>query len=115
MTCPVAILPCHGKCSLLSVPDFLRFVFQMPDDKVIPVKVALRCRPLVSKEINEGCQTCLQFIPGEPQVVVGGNKSFTYDFTYHPNTSQAEVFDQTVRPLIEGVFKGEGAGDQVSV
>lgn len=38
------------------------------DDKVIPVRVALRCRPLVPKEINEGCQGCLTFVPGEPQV-----------------------------------------------
>ncbi len=38
------------------------------DDKVIPVRVALRCRPLVPKEISEGCQCCLTFVPGEPQV-----------------------------------------------
>lgn len=36
--------------------------------KGIPVRVALRCRPLVPKEINEGCQMCLSFVPGEPQV-----------------------------------------------
>lgn len=39
------------------------------DEKVIPVRVALRCRPLVPKEINEGCQSCLTFVPGEPQVL----------------------------------------------
>lgn len=38
------------------------------DAKVIPVRVALRCRPLVPKEVNEGCQCCLTFVPGEPQV-----------------------------------------------
>lgn len=38
------------------------------EDRVIPVKVALRCRPLVPKEISEGCQMCLSFVPGEPQV-----------------------------------------------
>lgn len=36
--------------------------------KGIPVRVALRCRPLVPKEISEGCQMCLSFVPGEPQV-----------------------------------------------
>lgn len=40
------------------------------DVKVIPVRVALRCRPLVPKEINEGCQSCLTFVPGEPQVCI---------------------------------------------
>ncbi|XP_078142737.1 kinesin family member 4 isoform X3 [Centroberyx gerrardi] len=38
------------------------------DVKVIPVRVALRCRPLVHKEISEGCQCCLTFVPGEPQI-----------------------------------------------
>lgn len=40
------------------------------DEKAIPVRVALRCRPLVPKEINEGCQCCLNFVPGEPQVCI---------------------------------------------
>lgn len=38
------------------------------DEKVTPVRVALRCRPLVPKEIDEGCQCCLTFVSGEPQV-----------------------------------------------
>lgn len=44
------------------------FIMTNEDAKVIPVRVALRCRPLVPKEINEGCQCCLTFVPGEPQV-----------------------------------------------
>ncbi|XP_052026125.1 chromosome-associated kinesin KIF4A isoform X4 [Apodemus sylvaticus] len=77
--------------------------------KGIPVRVALRCRPLVSKEINEGCQTCLSFVPGEPQVVVGNDKSFTYDFVFDPSAEQEEVFNTAVAPLIKGVFKGYNA------
>lgn len=45
------------------------------DVKVIPVRVALRCRPLVPKEINEGCQCCLTFVPGEPQVCADYTKN----------------------------------------
>lgn len=41
------------------------------DEKGIPVRVALRCRPLVPKETSEGCQMCLSFVPGEPQVRLG--------------------------------------------
>ncbi|CAH6780270.1 Kif4a [Phodopus roborovskii] len=77
--------------------------------KGIPVRVALRCRPLVSKEINEGCQTCLSFVPGEPQVIVGTDKSFTYDFVFDPSTEQEEVFNTAVAPLIKGIFKGYNA------
>ncbi|XP_017722526.1 PREDICTED: chromosome-associated kinesin KIF4A, partial [Rhinopithecus bieti] len=75
--------------------------------KGIPVRVALRCRPLVPKEISEGCQMCLSFVPGEPQVVVGTDKSFTYDFVFDPSTEQEEVFNTAVAPLIKGVFKEE--------
>nr|XP_048273599.1 chromosome-associated kinesin KIF4A isoform X3 [Myodes glareolus] len=77
--------------------------------KGIPVRVALRCRPLVSKEISEGCQTCLSFVPGEPQVVVGNDKSFTFDFVFDPSTEQEEVFNTAVAPLIKGIFKGYNA------
>ncbi|XP_016062916.1 PREDICTED: chromosome-associated kinesin KIF4A [Miniopterus natalensis] len=77
--------------------------------KGIPVKVALRCRPLVLKEISEGCQMCLSFVPGEPQVVVGTDKSFTYDFVFDPSTEQEEIFNTAVAPLIKGIFKGYNA------
>uniref|UniRef100_A0AAX7TMQ3 Kinesin motor domain-containing protein n=1 Tax=Astatotilapia calliptera TaxID=8154 RepID=A0AAX7TMQ3_ASTCA len=76
------------------------------DEKVIPVRVALRCRPLVPKEINEGCQSCLTFVPGEPQVIVGTEKAFTYDYVFEPTAEQEEVFSTAVSPLLSGLFKG---------
>ncbi|XP_032388585.1 kinesin family member 4 [Etheostoma spectabile] len=76
------------------------------DVKVIPVRVALRCRPLVPKEINEGCQCCLTFVPGEQQVIVGTEKAFTYDYVFDPTAEQEEVFNTTVSPLLGGLFKG---------
>uniref|UniRef100_A0A7N8Y2E3 Kinesin family member 4 n=1 Tax=Mastacembelus armatus TaxID=205130 RepID=A0A7N8Y2E3_9TELE len=74
--------------------------------KVIPVRVALRCRPLVPKEIGEGCQCCLTFVPGEPQVIVGTEKAFTYDYVFDPTAEQEEVFNTAVSPLLCGLFKG---------
>lgn len=41
------------------------------------------------------------------QVVVGNDKSFTYDFVFDPSAEQEEVFNTAVAPLIKGVFKGE--------
>ncbi|KAF1606375.1 UNVERIFIED_CONTAM: Chromosome-associated kinesin KIF4, partial [Eudyptes robustus] len=79
------------------------------DEKVIPVRVALRCRPLVPKETGEGCQMCLSFVPGEPQVVVGNDKAFTYDYVFDPSVEQEEVFNTAVAPLIRGIFKGYNA------
>ncbi|XP_053932021.1 chromosome-associated kinesin KIF4A isoform X1 [Cuculus canorus] len=79
------------------------------DERAIPVRVALRCRPLVPKEVSEGCQMCLSFVPGEPQVVVGNDKSFTYDYVFDPSVEQEEVFTTAVAPLVRGIFKGYNA------
>uniref|UniRef100_H2SBR4 Kinesin family member 4 n=1 Tax=Takifugu rubripes TaxID=31033 RepID=H2SBR4_TAKRU len=79
------------------------------DVKVIPVRVALRCRPLVPKEINEGCQCCLTFVPGQPQVIVGTEKAFTYDYVFDPTAEQEEVFSTAVALLLNGFFKGYNA------
>ncbi|XP_072285830.1 chromosome-associated kinesin KIF4A [Pyxicephalus adspersus] len=81
----------------------------MGKDEGIPVRVALRCRPLVAKELNEGCKTCLKFVPGEPQVIVGSEKAFTYDYVFDPTTEQEEVYNSAVGPLINGLFKGYNA------
>ncbi|KAM9326387.1 chromosome-associated kinesin KIF4A [Gastrophryne carolinensis] len=81
----------------------------MGKDEGIPVRVALRCRPLVPKEINEGCKTCLTFVPSEPQVIVGNEKAFTYDFVFDPSAEQEEVYAEAVAPLIKGLFNGYNA------
>lgn len=79
----------------------------MPEeDKVIPVRVALRCRPLINKEVLEGCQSCIRFIPNEPQVVIGTDKAFTYDYVFSPDVSQQYVYDSSVSSLIDKLFKG---------
>nr|XP_056719618.1 chromosome-associated kinesin KIF4-like [Euleptes europaea] len=77
--------------------------------KAIPVRVALRCRPLVPKEIDEGCQMCLSFVPGAPQVILGNDKPFTYDYVFDPFTEQEEVFNTCIAPLVKGIFKGYNA------
>lgn len=40
------------------------------------------------------------------QVILGLNKSFSYDHVFEPYAEQEEVFKVTVGPLIEGIFKG---------
>ncbi|KAM6991341.1 chromosome-associated kinesin KIF4-like [Passerculus sandwichensis] len=79
------------------------------DEKGIPMRVALRCRPLVPKETSEGCRTCLSFVPGDPQVVMGNDKVFTYDYVFCPSVEQEEVFNTAVSPLVRGIFKGYNA------
>lgn len=70
------------------------------------MKVAVRCRPLVEKELTEGCQTCLQFMPGEQQIIIGKDKAFTFDFVFEPTSEQQLVYQDAVVPLVKGLFKG---------
>lgn len=74
--------------------------------KVIPVRVALRARPLILKEENEGCQTCLWFNSNEPQVVIGKDKAFTFDYVFSPKDNQQDVYEKAVRKLVKNTFKG---------
>ena len=78
----------------------------MSEGKVIPVRVALRIRPLVPKELNEGCRECVEVIPGAPQIIIGKDKAFTYDYVYSSTSSQDEIFSDCVNSLVEGIFKG---------
>ena len=73
---------------------------------VIPLRVAVRARPLIQKEIDEGCQKCLTFVSGEPQLILGKDKTFTYDYVFSPDTGQVTVYTKAVEPLIEHIFKG---------
>ena len=79
------------------------------NDKVIPVKVALRIRPLVKRELDDGCIDCLRTVVGEPQVIIGKDKAFTYDYVFSKNSPQIEVYEQSVQPLLHALFKGYNA------
>ncbi|KAK3099287.1 hypothetical protein FSP39_002071 [Pinctada imbricata] len=79
---------------------------KMSESTLIPVKVAVRCRPLIQKEINSGCQMCVAFTPGEPQIVLGKDRAFTYDYVFPDTTDQNDVYRRAVFPLIKHIFKG---------
>ena len=70
------------------------------------VRVAVRIRPQLAKEIIDACKTCVSKTPEEPQVWMGSNKAFTYDFVYDTQSEQQDVYQDTVSDLIEGCFEG---------
>lgn len=78
----------------------------MEQGKTIPVRVAVRCRPLVTKELIEGCQVCTRAVPNERTIVLGGDKAFTYDYVFDQETCQASVYDTCVSSLIPKLFEG---------
>ncbi|XP_064333378.1 kinesin-like protein KIF21B isoform X3 [Camelus dromedarius] len=73
------------------------------------VKVAIRIRPQLSKEKIEGCHICTSVTPGEPQVLLGKDKAFTYDFVFDLDTWQEQIYSTCVSKLVEGCFEGYNA------
>ncbi|KAM4588435.1 kinesin-like protein KIF21B isoform 4-T4 [Odontesthes bonariensis] len=73
------------------------------------VKVALRIRPQMAKEKIEGCHVCTLVTPGEPQVLLGKDKAFTYDFVFDLDSEQQYIYQSCVYKLIEGCFEGYNA------
>uniref|UniRef100_A0A452HQB9 Kinesin motor domain-containing protein n=1 Tax=Gopherus agassizii TaxID=38772 RepID=A0A452HQB9_9SAUR len=73
------------------------------------VRVAVRIRPQLAKEKIEGCHICTSVTPGEPQVFLGKDKAFTFDYVFNIDSRQEEIYDQCVEKLIEGCFEGYNA------
>ncbi|XP_063049460.1 kinesin-like protein KIF21B [Engraulis encrasicolus] len=73
------------------------------------VKVSLRIRPQMAKEKIEGCHICTLVTPGEPQVLLGKDKAFTYDSVFDTDSHQEAVYAACVHKLIEGCFEGYNA------
>lgn len=91
---------------LLILHQFLTLVEgkTMADNKAIPVRVALRIRPLVQKEVAEGSQAFISKVPGQPQVVIkGSNEAYTYDYAFGPEEGQTEVYETAVTKIVHKV------------
>ncbi|KAJ7329603.1 hypothetical protein JRQ81_015777 [Phrynocephalus forsythii] len=73
------------------------------------VRVAVRIRPQLAKEKIEGCHICTSVTPGEPQVFLGKDKAFTFDYVFDIESQQGEIYTQCVEKLIEGCFEGYNA------
>ena len=79
------------------------------------VKVALRVRPMTVKETLDNATECLLYIPQSPQVVIGfpdapsSQKSFTYDHVFNPDSTQDEIYNACVQPLLDEFLKGFNA------
>ncbi|KAG9352913.1 hypothetical protein JZ751_017489, partial [Albula glossodonta] len=66
-------------------------------------------RPQMAKEKIEGCHICTLVTPGEPQVLLGKDKAFTYDFVFDMDAQQEQIYAACVQKLIEGCFEGYNA------
>ncbi|XP_042121155.1 kinesin-like protein KIF21A isoform X14 [Peromyscus maniculatus bairdii] len=69
----------------------------------------LRIRPQLAKEKIEGCHICTSVTPGEPQVFLGKDKAFTFDYVFDIDSQQEQIYTQCIEKLIEGCFEGYNA------
>ncbi|CAM4528769.1 unnamed protein product [Lepidochelys olivacea] len=78
------------------------------------LKVVARCRPMSRKEEAAGCERILEMDVKLGQVTLRNPKAapgelaktFTFDAVYDASSKQADLYDETVRPLIDSVLQG---------
>ncbi|XP_041031027.1 kinesin-like protein kif7 [Carcharodon carcharias] len=74
-----------------------------------PVRVAVRIRPLLPKEILHGHQSCVHIDLDLQQITLGNNRHFQFDVIFDQTSSQDEVYSSCVEPLVEAFFEGFNA------
>ncbi|KAM6303091.1 kinesin-like protein KIF27 isoform 2-T2 [Podargus strigoides] len=75
----------------------------------IPVKVAVRIRPLLSKEVLHNHQVCVRLVPNTQQIIIGKDRVFTFDFVFGKNSTQEEVYTVCIKPLLVSLMEGYNA------
>ncbi|XP_062979756.1 kinesin-like protein KIF3C isoform X2 [Elgaria multicarinata webbii] len=78
------------------------------------LKVVVRCRPMHRKEEAAGYERILDLDVKLGQVTIRSPKAapgelaktFTFDAVYDAGSKQADLYDETVRPLVDSVLQG---------
>jgi Kinesin motor domain len=77
------------------------------------VQVAVRVRPLLSS-LESGCGSCMTILPGRDyataiQVGPTTGPTFTFDEVFPASTTQVQVFEHRVAPLVDRCLEGYNA------
>lgn len=76
------------------------------------IKVAVRCRPLNSKEANDGQVAIINVLKDRGEIGVKQveenkpSRTYYFDNVYDDKTMQETVFTETALPIIESVMEG---------
>ncbi|XP_023124279.2 kinesin-like protein KIF27 [Amphiprion ocellaris] len=73
------------------------------------VRVAVRIRPLLPKEVLRHHQVCVRVVPSTAQVMLGSDRLFCFDHAFGPTASQDQVYESCVQPLVESLLDGYNA------
>lgn len=55
------------------------------------------------------CRVCTNVTPNEPQVTLGSDKSFTYDYVFDQLSDQATIYETCAKTLVQGSLEGYNA------
>ena len=83
-------------------PNMQGFFADTNNQAACSVRVALRIRPLISKEAYE--KQVVRAYEDTSTVTIGGERMFAFDATFGPESRQEQVFDKCVRNLVLGCF-----------
>lgn len=74
------------------------------------MKVAVRCRPMSSKEIARGCNNIVNILANS--IIIKGvesnheDKTFTFDYAYDGSSTQQQVYGELGRPIVSQALDG---------
>lgn len=66
------------------------------------LSLCVRIRPQNTREQIDMCRVCTFCTPGQPQIVLGKDKAFTYDFVFDTGSQQDVIYEDCVEDLIAG-------------
>ncbi|CEG42212.1 kinesin-like protein [Plasmopara halstedii] len=89
----------------------------------VNVKVALRCRPMSSRETQMGAREIVQVVDGTTVIISPtadknlspaveatdtalGKKQYTFDNAYYTESTQAQVYEDIAKPLVDQALLG---------
>ncbi|XP_017042763.2 kinesin-like protein KIF21A [Drosophila ficusphila] len=73
------------------------------------VRVAVRIRPQNSREQIDLCRICTTVTIGEPQIFLGSDKAFTFDYVFDTNSNQCDIYSECVERLVDSTLHGYNA------
>eukprot|EP00960_Hanusia_phi_P039830 754072-Hanusia_phi.AAC.2 len=72
------------------------------------VRVAVRVRPQTARERSNREKDCIACNVSTRQAIIG-ERSFTFDYLFDPTSTQQDIYNQSVRPLVDAALSGYNA------
>jgi kinesin family member 11 len=71
----------------------------------VPVRVVVRSRPLNAREVGDGSHEIISVSPDGKDIAIR-NKRFGFDRVFDEYASQAQLYEETVKPIVTEVLEG---------